>query len=61
VLKQGEIRPFPEVKLQVERVAMLDKAKGYTAADTKVSDFRTSSEIKVTYLGYTSLSKAKGQ
>ena len=49
--------PFEEVKTQVERLALLMKVGGITAADERITAFHDSSDIKVSLPGYDNLLK----
>jgi parvulin-like peptidyl-prolyl isomerase len=51
----GKVIPFSEVKDQVERLAVLANAGGYTTGDKKIADFRKQSVIRITLPGYKSL------
>lgn len=49
------VRPFSEMKVGVERLALIEKAGGYTTADKKTADLRSQSVIKVNIPGYENL------
>ncbi len=51
----GKTTPFNAVKDQVERMALLEKAGGYQAADKKIQQFYKDSQIKINLPGYQSL------
>lgn len=54
--KEAEVvHSFSEVKTQVERTALLERAGGYQAADKKIIDFRKQSVIKINIPGYQNL------
>ncbi len=56
ISKEAEIvHPYSEVKTQVERVALLERAGGYQVADKKIADFRKQSVIKINIPGYQNL------
>jgi parvulin-like peptidyl-prolyl isomerase len=54
----GTTRPFADVKEQVERMALLEKAGGYQVADKKIQQFWKESDIKVNMPGYQNLANA---
>ncbi|HZO87060.1 MAG TPA: peptidyl-prolyl cis-trans isomerase [Chthonomonadaceae bacterium] len=49
------VHPFSEVKEDVERAALLERAGGYAVADKKIQQFRETSDIKINLPGYQSL------
>lgn len=51
----GRVIPFSEVKDQVERLAALEQAGGFQAADKKILDFRKQSVIRINIPGYKEL------
>lgn len=46
------VRAFADVKPQVERLALLERAGGFKVADAKIADYRKQSEIKIRLPGY---------
>lgn len=50
------VRTLSDMKIGVERQAILEKAGGYAAGDRKIAEFRSQSDIKVNLPGYESLS-----
>jgi len=49
------VRPFAEIKDQIERLALLEKAGGYQVADKKILQFRLQSDVKINLPGYENL------
>ncbi len=53
ISKEAEVvHPFSEVKAQVERTALLERAGGYQVAEKKIADFRKQAVIKISIPGY---------
>lgn len=52
------VRPFAEIKDQVERLALLEKAGGYQIADKKILQFRLQSDVKINLPGYENMQSA---
>jgi hypothetical protein len=53
--EEGGPRPFADVKSQVERLALLDKAGGLPSLDKKILDLRREAQIKINLPGYDAL------
>jgi parvulin-like peptidyl-prolyl isomerase len=51
----GTARPFDEVKTQVQRQALLERAGGYEVGDKKIMTFRQQSDIKIYLPAYQGL------
>ncbi len=51
----AKVRPLSEIRTQVERIALLERAGGYTVADKKVADARRQADIRILLPGYESL------
>jgi parvulin-like peptidyl-prolyl isomerase len=51
----GSVRPFDEVKTQVQRQALLERAGGYEVGDKKILTFRQQSDIKIYLPAYQNL------
>lgn len=49
------VRPFEEVKTQVERLALLEQAGGIQVADKKIADYRKQANITINLPGYQNL------
>jgi parvulin-like peptidyl-prolyl isomerase len=52
------VHPLTEVKLQVQRLSLLEKAGGMKVADDKIEEFRKKADLKISLPGYEALANS---